>query len=161
MKIPDKIKFIMQRLLDEGHEAYIIGGAVRDHFMGVEPHDYDIFCSASKDNLLKLFPEGKILGGKERQNKLITIVIDNIEISQFRTNGSRTSMSSVKKYLLGDYFLNITNVFADSHEVKALVSRINTMDVYVNALNNGYTGVFEKGEIFFGSDSQGVLHRVG
>lgn len=38
---------IVRRLVDKGHEAYIVGGAVRDLLLGVKPKDYDIATSAS------------------------------------------------------------------------------------------------------------------
>jgi len=64
MKIPEKISNIMAHLIASGYKAYIIGGAVRDYYIGIEPHDYDIFTNCAGDNLLNLFPDGKVLGGK-------------------------------------------------------------------------------------------------
>ena len=43
--IPEKIKKLMQKLLDNKFEAYIIGGAVRDVMFYKELHDYDIFTN--------------------------------------------------------------------------------------------------------------------
>ena len=90
MIIPDKITNIMAHLISHGKEAYIIGGAVRDHFLGIEPHDYDIFTNASGEDLQILFPDSKVLGGEERQEKILTVIQEGVEISQFRKNGART-----------------------------------------------------------------------
>jgi len=87
MKIPENVKILMQRLIDNGYEAYIVGGAVRDYYLGVEPHDYDIFTNCKE--LLKIFPEGNVIGGEERQNKILTIIVDDIEISSYRSSGDR------------------------------------------------------------------------
>jgi len=37
-------------------EAYIVGGAVRDIFMGLTPNDFDLVTTASLDDLKQLFP---------------------------------------------------------------------------------------------------------
>lgn len=84
----------MQKLLDNNFKVYIIGGAVRDHYKNIEPHDYDLFTNATGDNILKLFPNSNIIGGEERQKKILTVIVDNIEISQFRKSGDRTEVGN-------------------------------------------------------------------
>jgi len=90
MKIPEKIKDYMEKLNEAGFEAYIVGGACRDYFLGTEPVDYDIFTNAPGEKLLEIFPKGKVIGGEERQKKILTVVVDGTEISQFRESGDRT-----------------------------------------------------------------------
>lgn len=94
MEIPKKIKGIMQKLIDNKFEAYIIGGAVRDHFFGIEPHDYDIFTNATGKQILKVFPNGRVMGGEERQAKILTVIVDGVEVSQYRSNGDRTEVGN-------------------------------------------------------------------
>ena len=62
--IPNKIKEIMGKLEKAGHEAYLIGGAVRDIKLGIEPKDYDIFTNATGEQILKIFPKGNVIGGR-------------------------------------------------------------------------------------------------
>lgn len=88
LKIPEKVKNIMQHLISHGYEAYIIGGWVRDKLLGLEPHDVDIFTNCI--NLKDEFPNSKILGGVERQAKILTVIVNGIEVSTFRSNGDRT-----------------------------------------------------------------------
>jgi len=97
MNIPEHIKWIMERLVNNGYEAYIVGGAVRDYFLKVEPHDYDIFTNATGEQILKVFEDckTKIIGGEERQAKVLTVILtaddgEDVEISQFRSSGDRT-----------------------------------------------------------------------
>ena len=90
MKIPDNIKVIMQKLLDNNFEAFIIGGACRDHFLGIEPHDWDIFTNTTGKELQSLFKYNKVMGNPERQKKLLTIIIKGVEVSQYRFSGDRT-----------------------------------------------------------------------
>lgn len=48
---------IMDILHKKGHEAYIVGGAVRDFVMGRELHDIDIATSASVEEVCFIFPK--------------------------------------------------------------------------------------------------------
>lgn len=90
MELPTEIKSKMQTLLDAGFDAYVIGGYVRDNIMGREPHDVDIFTNATGKQILKLFPKGIVIGNADRQQKILTVIVDDVEISQYRANGDRT-----------------------------------------------------------------------
>jgi len=46
---------IVCRLREAGHEAYFVGGCVRDILRGVEPGDYDIVTSARPEEICSLF----------------------------------------------------------------------------------------------------------
>lgn len=97
VSIPENVKAIMQKLLDNGFEAYIIGGAVRDKLLEKEPHDYDIFTNADGKIIKKLFPKGVIIGNEERQKKILTVIVDDVEVSQYRANGDRTETGTSLK----------------------------------------------------------------
>jgi tRNA nucleotidyltransferase (CCA-adding enzyme) len=72
--IPDKVRDIMNIVIDHGYEIYIIGGFVRDTMF---------------DEILKIFPHGKVIGRKERQAKILTVIVKGVEVSQYRANGDR------------------------------------------------------------------------
>ncbi|SVE20027.1 uncharacterized protein METZ01_LOCUS472881, partial [marine metagenome] len=46
---------IIRHLQSAGHEAYLVGGCVRDELREVTPQDYDIATSAHPDEVEKLF----------------------------------------------------------------------------------------------------------
>lgn len=48
---------IVERLVEKMHEAYIVGGAVRDYLLNKEFKDIDIATSATPEELVKIFPE--------------------------------------------------------------------------------------------------------
>lgn len=52
----DEAAGIIKQLRDAGHEAYFVGGCVRDLLRGVEPGDYDIVTSALPEEVRSLFP---------------------------------------------------------------------------------------------------------
>jgi putative nucleotidyltransferase with HDIG domain len=53
---------ILRTLRDEGHQAYLAGGCVRDLLLGREPRDYDVATSATPDIVLDLFPRTFAVG---------------------------------------------------------------------------------------------------
>jgi poly(A) polymerase len=53
---------IISALRDEGHQAYLAGGCVRDLLLGREPIDYDVATSATPDIVLNLFPRTFAVG---------------------------------------------------------------------------------------------------
>lgn len=57
---------ICRRLDAQGHEAYIVGGAVRDLLLGRVPKDFDIATDASPSRVKKLFRNSRIIGKRFR-----------------------------------------------------------------------------------------------
>ena len=81
---------ILKELTSKGFKAYIVGGAVRDTILEKIPEDWDIFTDATGEKLLEIYPDGKIIGNEERQEKILTVVVDGTEVSTFRSNPTRT-----------------------------------------------------------------------
>ena len=106
--IPERIIEMMKLIEKAGFEAYIIGGAVRDIKLGITPKDYDIFTNATGEQILKIFPDGNIIGSEERQEKILTVVVDGVEISQYRSNGDRTKTGTTLRQHCGtsDFSIN-------------------------------------------------------
>jgi poly(A) polymerase len=79
---PDAAK-IVRRLRRYGHEAYFVGGCVRDLSLGHIPKDFDIATSARPRQIKRLFRNSRIIG---RRFKLVHIQFGSkvIEVSTFR-----------------------------------------------------------------------------
>ncbi|MEN9551860.1 MAG: hypothetical protein RI935_237 [Candidatus Parcubacteria bacterium] len=56
-KIPKEVRGVIAMLQSKGHEAYIVGGCVRDLVMGVTPKDYDVTTNATPEEIISLFPK--------------------------------------------------------------------------------------------------------
>lgn len=54
--IPRHIQTVLDTLKKAGHEAYIVGGCVRDSIMGKMPNDWDVCTSANPQETKKCFP---------------------------------------------------------------------------------------------------------
>jgi poly(A) polymerase len=55
---------ICATLRSNGHQAYLVGGCVRDLLMGREPADYDVSTDARPERVQKLFPRSLAVGAK-------------------------------------------------------------------------------------------------
>ena len=88
-KIPKKALFVIERLTRNGHEAYIVGGCVRDILLGKMPSDFDITTSAKPEEIISLFEKTIPTGIK---HGTVTVIIENepIEVTTFRTEGIYT-----------------------------------------------------------------------
>ena len=59
-ELPD-YRQIMRKLLDAGYQAYVVGGTVRDAYIGRKPKDYDIVTDATPNQVLDLFDGSRII----------------------------------------------------------------------------------------------------
>ena len=57
---------VLYRLNQAGHEAYLVGGGVRDLLLGREPKDFDVATSASPEEVRKLFRNCRLIGRRFR-----------------------------------------------------------------------------------------------
>lgn len=86
IRIPEKVNKIIGTLAAAGHEAYAVGGCVRDAILGREPADWDITTSASPPEVKELFPrtiDTGILHGT------VTVMFgrEGFEVTTYRVDG--------------------------------------------------------------------------
>jgi poly(A) polymerase len=55
---------ICRVLRSAGHQAYLVGGCVRDLLLGHEPDDFDVATDANPDRVLELFPGSITVGAQ-------------------------------------------------------------------------------------------------
>jgi poly(A) polymerase len=84
----DAVK-IVRRLQKADHEAYIVGGAVRDLLMDKEPKDFDISTSAEPSHIRKLFRNSRVIGKRFRLVHIFFRDRKIIEVSTFRSAESQ------------------------------------------------------------------------
>lgn len=56
-QIPPEVLAVIETLKRGGHEAYIVGGCVRDLLLGRKPKDWDVTTNATPEDIQKLFEE--------------------------------------------------------------------------------------------------------
>ena len=55
---------VIRTLREHGHQAYLVGGCVRDLLLGREPADYDVATSATPDEVANIFPDSYAVGAQ-------------------------------------------------------------------------------------------------
>ena len=77
---------VVRRLHDEGFQAYVVGGAVRDLLLSVEPKDFDIATDATPEQVHKIFRRSRIIG---RRFQIVHVMVgpETIEVTTFRGGG--------------------------------------------------------------------------
>ena len=73
---------VMYRLRDAGYSAYLVGGGVRDLFLGKAPKDFDISTNARPGQLRKLFRNSRIIG---RRFRLVQVFFHGNKIVEVST----------------------------------------------------------------------------
>ena len=87
-EISDKARHILQMLNGAGHEAYLVGGCVRDLLRGVEPHDWDVCTSALPEETERCFAGQRVIGtGLKHGTVTVLVEGEPFEITTYRTEG--------------------------------------------------------------------------
>jgi poly(A) polymerase len=84
LPIEPSVADVIRQLQRDGHEAYIVGGAVRDLLLELTPKDYDIATSARPEQVKKIFGRRAIIIG--RRFRLVHVFAGGhtFEVSTFR-----------------------------------------------------------------------------
>ena len=88
MELPFQIQEVLERLETAGFEAYVVGGCVRDHLMGLDPHDFDITTSALPNETKRVFADVKVIETGIKHGT-VTVLYKGMstEITTYRVDG--------------------------------------------------------------------------
>lgn len=88
IKIPKEVETVLNILHENGFEAYVVGGCVRDSIMGKIPSDWDVATSAKPNQILLCFNNRKTIETGLKHGT-VTVVINKmqIEITTYRIDG--------------------------------------------------------------------------
>jgi len=86
ISIPNKVQYILNTLHEHGHQAFIVGGCVRDCILGRKPGDWDITTDAVPYEVKQLFSKTIDTGIK---HGTVTVIIDDssYEVTTYRIDG--------------------------------------------------------------------------
>ncbi|MEN9704132.1 MAG: hypothetical protein RLZZ393_11 [Pseudomonadota bacterium] len=83
---PNALK-VLYKLREGGHEAYLVGGCIRDVMLGIEPKDFDVATSARPEEVKRLFRNCRLIG---RRFRLAHVFFGReiIEVATFRASSA-------------------------------------------------------------------------
>ena len=116
-KFPDYVIKVLTMLNNKGFESVVVGGAIRDFILNIEPHDFDVATNASVEDICDIFKEYKIIEtGLKHGTVTIHINHNPVEITTYRGKSNTlkedlylrdftfNSMAMDKDYNLYDFY---------------------------------------------------------
>ncbi len=96
IELPKAVRMILDELHRRGHEAYAVGGCIRDSILGKAPKDWDITTSAKPGQVKEIF--GKTID-TGIQHGTVTVLADHIgyEVTTYRIDGEYEDARHPKK----------------------------------------------------------------
>ena len=89
MELPETVTLCLERLEKENTPGYLVGGCVRDHLLGITPHDYDLCTAATPEKLKEIFSDFPlVLSGEKHGTVGVVFGKEVLEITTFRTEGT-------------------------------------------------------------------------
>lgn len=88
IQLPNNVSLILSKLNENGFEANIVGGCVRDILLGKEPHDWDICTDAMPEQIIECFNNYSIIDNGIKHGTVGVIIDKNVyEITTYRIDG--------------------------------------------------------------------------
>ncbi len=133
--IPTEVSRVTEGLEKAGFKAFIVGGCVRDLFLGREPKDWDVTTDATPEEIIKLFPHTFY------ENKYGTVGVANDE-----TANEKLKIVEVTPFRLESEYLDKRHPDSVSFskniedDLKRRDFTINAMALEIKRGKEGFTG---------------------
>lgn len=79
---------IIRELKARGHQAFLVGGCVRDRLLGIVPKDFDVSTDARPDLLVQYFPGAQTVGAHFGVVLVAQGSDVHVEVAAFRSEGT-------------------------------------------------------------------------
>ncbi len=88
INLPEKVNILIRCLSDAGHEAFAVGGCIRDSIMGRVPNDWDLCTSATPEEMKECLSGFRLIE-TGLQHGTLTALLDGeaFEITTYRIDG--------------------------------------------------------------------------
>ncbi len=88
-RIDPDVQKVLWRLTRNGHEAYLVGGCVRDLLLDRSPKDFDVATSARPEQVRDLFRNSRIIG---RRFRLVHVLFQGGKMIEVANKERRNSL---------------------------------------------------------------------
>lgn len=143
--IPKSVREVLETLTAAGHEAWCVGGCVRDTLLGRTPEDWDVTTSALPEETMSLFGRRALPTGMKHGTVTVRTDRGGVEVTTFRCDGA-----------YHDHRRPDTVIFT-----RSLEEDLKRRDFTVNAMALGLDGTIR--DLFGGREdlTAGILRCVG
>lgn len=114
--VPPNVTKVLRRLKQFDYQAFLVGGCVKDHFLGITPKDWDVSTDATPEEIAVVFDNSRIVG---RRFPIVHVYFagrEIIEVVTFRTEGDDYGTMVDDSYRR-DYTVNALYYDASSNEL--------------------------------------------
>src|SRR5213078_2764092 len=94
---------IARTLHDQGYQAYLVGGCVRDLLLGREPADYDIATDATPEQVMRIFPQTYAVGAQfgvvlvpMAKDPSVTSAVNQADVNHGRHRGKTVEVATFR-----------------------------------------------------------------
>lgn len=159
--LPDKVKYIIDRLENAGYEAYAVGGCVRDCVLGRIPNDWDITTSATPVQVKEIFKRTIDTG---IQHGTVTVMLEKegFEVTTYRIDGEYEDSRHPKEVIFTSNLVEDLKRRDFTINAMAYNDRSGIVDVFggVDDLNNKVISCVGIAEERFTEDALRMLRAV-
>ena len=87
-EIPEYVKKVLETLEAAGHEAWCVGGCVRDTLLGRVPEDWDVTTSAMPEETMAAFGQHAFPTGLQHGTVTVRADHNSVEVTTYRVDGT-------------------------------------------------------------------------
>lgn len=161
INIPKSVKLIIDVLENNGHEAFAVGGCVRDTILDREPQDWDITTSALPEQVKELFNRTLDTG---IQHGTVTVMIKHVgyEVTTYRIDGEYNDSRHPESVEFTSNLIEDLKRRDFTINAMAYNEREGLVDAFdgINDINNKTIRCVGEPEERFGEDALRILRAV-
>jgi poly(A) polymerase len=135
---------IIRILRERGHQAYLVGGCVRDIVLGREPADYDVSTDATPEQVMRIFPRTWAVGAQ------FGVVLVPVESGE-------PAIGSSSQPILPDETMTGTDL--TTSQIDKIAARSHAIEVATFRSDGLYTDGRHPDEVRFSSEAKEDVHR--
>jgi tRNA nucleotidyltransferase/poly(A) polymerase len=109
--LPNEVKKLLREIINKGHKAFVVGGAVRDLILEKEPKDFDIITTAPLNELNSL---GKTFDiGKQKDFDIINLKFGEFTFEVAHYNGLLTNNLKQRDFKINSLVIDVIDTVYD------------------------------------------------
>jgi tRNA nucleotidyltransferase (CCA-adding enzyme) len=128
--VPEEVSSLVKQLEDSGYEAWLVGGCVRDLFLGVTPKDWDITTNANPEKIQEIFEHTFYENDFGTVGVVNDEVSEKIDILKSKEKGLNKTKKDLRKSLGSLNNVNDTN----NDVIKSLETQIKEIEMEIKNL---------------------------